>query len=1178
MRRLGSSVAVFLTALVVVAVVGVVPVFAAGSTSGSPWWQVTSSVRPVNLPPGGEGTITVKAINLGDAPAVAPAKLIDVLPAGVTVVEKENALLKGLEIEPFVVPQISLYSFATGSLDLGSAGGLVLDKACELATGAVATVTCDMGRVAPIPSVTPADWPAVHPFEHLEMRIQVRAAGVVSGALNRAEVTGGGAPVGSSVRPVTVSGSPTPFGLEDFSLVPEEVGGGVEVRAGSHPFQLTATVALNQNADPASPPALPRNLQFRLPAGLIGNTTAVPQCNDLDFRALIPNSGTVNRCPTDTVVGVAVLTIDEPATLELTTLPVPLYNLVPGKGEPARFGFEVIGSPVTLDTSVRTGSDYGVTVSVNNITELASFLSSTVTFWGVPGDASHDESRGWGCLAQGHWGIPTGLSCTPSGQSHPPPFLTLPTSCAAPFVTGVTGDSWPTRSGAGPNVDPVSIPLPPAEYSLKDGFGRALGIAGCNELPFGPEIEVAPDVQSASTPTGLSVHVRVPQEVNQNAEGLASSSLKDITVTLPEGVTVNPSGAGGLEACAEGQIGFTGVQEFNPVSEPGSRTDLFTAGLPQPFCPDASKIGTVKIKLPVIANPLEGSVYLAAQNANPFGSLVAMYISAQDPVSGVLIKLAGQVHLSGSGQLVTTFENSPQGPLEEAEFHFFGGSRAPLSTPSRCGPYTTSASFVPWAAAGSGDVASASRTASSTFNITSGPDGGPCPGSSLPFSPSLTGGMTNINAGAFSPLTTTLGREDGNQDLQSVVLHMPPGLSGILGAVKLCPEAQANAGTCGPESLIGETTVSAGLGNEPVSVTGGRVYITEKYGGAPFGLAIVNPVKTGPFDLEHDTQNPSQQPACDCLVVRATIAVDPHTTALTVTTDASGPHAIPRMIDGVPVQIKHVNVLVNREHFTFNPTNCSRLALTGTLTGYEGASSPVSVPFQATNCATLKFAPKFSVSTSAKTSRSKGASLSVKLSEPKAPFGSQANIAKVKVDLPKQLPSRLTTLQRACTSAQFERNPAGCPKESKIGYAKVITPLLPVPVEGPAIFVSHGNEAFPSLTMVLQGYGVTVDLVGTTFISKAGITSTTFKAVPDVPFNTFELTLPEGKFSALAANGNLCKTKQLAMPTAFTAQNGLAIHQTTKIHVTGCKKTKKKTKTSKKHHPRNKTHKTHKKH
>ena len=197
----------------------------------------------------------------------------------------------------------------------------------------------------------------------------------------------------------------------------------------------------------------------------------------------------------------------------------------------------------------------------------------------------------------------------------------------------------------------------------------------------------------------------------------------------------------------------------------------------------------------------------------------------------------------------------------------------------------------------------------------------------------------------------------------------------------------------------------------------------------------------------------------------------------------------------------------------------------------------MTVPFQATNCATLAFKPGFKVSTAGKTSRADGASLSVKLTYPKAPFGSQANIASVKVDLPKQLPSRLTTLQKACPAATFEANPAACPKAATVGHAKATTPLLPVPLEGPAIFVSHGGEAFPDLIVVLQGYGATVDLVGSTFISKAGITSSTFKTVPDVPVGSFELTLPEGKYSALAANGNLCTTK-LAMPTAFTAQNG----------------------------------------
>ncbi|MGH2854011.1 MAG: hypothetical protein ACRDLF_07445, partial [Solirubrobacteraceae bacterium] len=181
--------------------------------------------------------------------------------------------------------------------------------------------------------------------------------------------------------------------------------------------------------------------------------------------------------------------------------------------------------------------------------------------------------------------------------------------------------------------------------------------------------------------------------------------------------------------------------------------------------------------------------------------------------------------------------------------------------------------------------------------------------------------------------------------------------------------------------------------------------------------------------------------------------------------------------------------------------------------------------------------------------------LSVHLTYPKSAFGSQANIAKVKVELPKVLPSRLTTLQKACTAAQFHANPAGCPAASVVGHAKAISPLVPVPLEGPAYFVSNGGEAFPNLIVVLQGYGVTIDLVGDTFISKTGITSSTFKTVPDAPVGSFELNLPEGKYSALAANGNLCKQK-LAMPTEFVAQNGALIKQRTKIAVTGCGKAK----------------------
>ncbi|MGA8364244.1 MAG: hypothetical protein WB709_06960 [Solirubrobacteraceae bacterium] len=934
-------------------------------------------------------------------------------------------------------------------------------------------------------------------------------------------VTGGGASPATVTRPISVGGT-NGFGVADYKLVPEEEGGTASTQAGVHPFALTSVLTLNTNEVAADSrdqqsAGMAKDVIVQLPPGLIGNPTPFPQCSDAQFTTQqLPSLH--NSCEAKAAIGVALVNYNVPGAQQYNTQTVPLFNLRPLMGEPARFGFEVIGRRVYVDTSVRSGSDYGVTATVSNITQTAGFLGSKLTFWGVPGDSAHDHSRGWECLESEADGKP---STCPAGVASPPPFLSMPTSCSGQLRSSVQADSWEE-----PHPSPVQLSQAP--LFAED---QAAALDGCNQLQFDPQISVAPDVPDASTATGLTIGVHVPQTAALNAEGPAESALRNTTVTLPEGVSVNPGGADGLEACSMSQIGYLGKQ----LSEPD--TSLFTPVVGNPFCPNGSKIGTLELETPLLPNTLKGSVYLAAQNANPFGSLVAIYLLARDPVSGVVLKLAGEVALNkDTGQLVTTFKNTPPLPFENLRMHFFGESRAPLGTPSSCGPHTTQATFAPW----SGNQAS---HVSSTFDITTGPNGAPCPGGSLPFAPSLTAGSLNNQAGAFSSFATTLSRDDGNQNLRSVQLHMPAGLSGVLSGVTLCGEAQANAGTCGEGSLIGETTVSVGLGGNPYTVKGGRVYLTGPYGGAPFGLSIVNPAKAGPFDLGQ-------------VVVRAKIAVDPHTAALTVTTDASGPYAIPPMIKGIPLQIQHINVTIGRSGFTFNPTNCNLLQITGTLSSIEGASSTLQVPFQATNCATLQFAPKFSVSTSGKTSKANGASLAVKLAYPNAPRGSQANIASVKVELPKQLPSRLTTLQKACTAAQFETNPAGCPAASIIGHAKATTPILPVPLEGPAYFVSHGGEAFPSLIVVLQGYGVTVDLVGTTFISKAGITSSTFKTVPDVPVGTFELTLPQGPYSALTANGNLC-TSKLAMPTAFVAQNGATLHESTKIAVTGCPKVKK---------------------
>ncbi len=1092
LRSIGRGLLGVLFASVLLAGLSATPVFAA-----EPWWHLSSSARPVVLTSGGEGTIAVLAVNSGDGTATPGAvTLSDTLPTGVT----------AQSVHFFLVPRF-------GSFDLAS----IHLVSCETQPGRVQCTYPGEGFLS-----------ALNPYEAIEMRVDVQvAANAVSGGQNRAEVSGGGASTVSLARPLTVRGGATPFGVEDFEVAPEEEGGSVDARAGSHPFQLSTGIALNQTATLARPPALVRETRIQLPAGLVGNATVIPQCNERDF-ATIAGSG-IDLCPADAAVGVVLVTFDEPVTVGLSTTAVPLFNLVPSRGEPVRFGFKVSNALVMLDTAVRSGGDYGVTTTVSNISQFVNPVSVRVTLWGVPGDPSHDQSRGWDCLAGGFW-TNHELPCIPQNQGNPVPLLTLPTSCELPFVASVEGRAWPTKGS------PEGPQLTPETFSLKDGLGREIGLTGCDQLPFTPSIKVTPDTNAASTPTGLTVGVHIPQDTSSNPNGLAEAALKDTAVALPEGVQINPSSADGLEACSMSQVGYKGMEAEIAQFTPDAAA-----------CPDASKVGTVdEIKSPLLENALTGSIYLATQNANPFGSLLALYLVAEDPVSGVRAKIAGNVTLDPvTGRLTAVFDGAPQVPVETIKLHFFGGSRAPLATPAFCGTYTTAASFTPW----SGNAAVSS---SSSFPIVSGLAGGPCLGG-LGFAPSVTAGSTNIQAGGFTPFTTTLGRQDNEQTLSGVQLRLPPGLLGSLALVKQCPEPQAALGTCGPDSLIGHTTVSAGLGTDPFTVPTGQVFITGPYHGAPFGLSIAVPAKAGPFDIGSGP--------CDCVVVRAKLDVDPHTAQAIVETDP-----LPTILQGIPLQVKHVNVTVDRPGFMFNPTSCEHLNTTGTISGGSGGSFPASVPFQVTNCASLAFKPTFKVSTQAKTSKKQGASLDVRVTSGRG----QANLAKVAVSLPKQLPSRLTTIQQACPQATFAANPASCPGGSNIGTATATTPILSSAVSGPAYLVSHGGAAFPDLVIILQGEGVTLDLVGSIDI-KHGVTSSTFASIPDAPIDTFELKLPEGPHSGLTAvlpakaKGNLCGTS-LAMPTTLTGQNGAQIKQSTKIAVTGCAKPKK----AKKHkaHPK----------
>jgi hypothetical protein len=921
------------------------------------------------------------------------------------------------------------------------------------------------------------------------------------------------------VSPTVAAGG---FGVESFEEPFSEQNGSPATQAGSHPYSFTTNFVFNTHYDEAFqkanggngllPDGNPKDLEFILPPGLVVNLLGVPRCPEAELQE--------NRCPLPTQVGV--IEVDTGSGVE----PLALYNMVHAPGVPGELGFNVFNFVFHIIGNVRAGGNYAVSAEVSNLTQYDSFYGASVTLWGVPSAASHDAERGkcadlpasirvHKCEEDIETKVePVASAVERTGR----PFLTLPTSCSGPLTASLSADSWQEPGIWTPPKE--SLPL--------------AGMQDCAKVSFTPSIEVQPETAVADTPTGLSVRLKIPQV--EALSSLAEASLKEAVVTLPAGLSVSPSALSGLGACSEAQIAL--------------------ASAAAPSCPESSKIASVEAVTPLLENKLVGSVYLAqqgnagpAQGSNPFHSLIAMYLVVEG--SGVLVKAPGVVRLNPTtGQLTSTFGEDPltgfflpQLPYSELKLNFFGGPRAPL-VPAVCGHYTTTTQLTPYSAPESGPPA----TPQSSFDVALGcATGG--------FSPSLDAGTTSNQAGGYSPFVLTFARQDGEQDLGGIQVKTPPGLLGSIAHVPLCGEPQAAQGTCGAESQIGEVTTAVGPGPDPFSVTGGRAYLTGPYKGAPFGLSFVVPAEGGPFKLAGTN-------GLGDVVVRAAIDVDPRTSALTITSEP-----LPQILEGVPLQVRSVSVDVNRPGFMFNPTSCTPNTISATLQGSQGTSTTDSVPYQATDCASLAFAPKFSVSTSGTTSKADGASLDVKLTYPSAPQGSQADIAKVKVDLPKQLPSRLTTLQKSCLAATFEANPASCPAASVIGIARATTPLLPVPLTGPAYFVSYGGAKFPELIVVLQGDNVRVDLHGETFISKAGITSSTFNAIPDVPVGAFELYLPQTKYSALAANGNLC-TSSLSMPTSFIAQNGAQLKQTTEIAVTSCPKAGAAAKKKRKHKPK----------
>jgi streptogramin lyase len=925
------------------------------------------------------------------------------------------------------------------------------------------------------------------------------------------------------------------FGPTSFTFDALDQAGKPLTQAGAHPMEMTDTFRLNTSTHRTSngtwaglaTDANPKDVITELPPGLIGNPDATPKC--------LPYNVAHADCSGATQVGVLQVYTQGLSVMEF----VPIYNLVPPKGLAAQFGARFNGFvTVHIDARVRTGGDYGVTAEVLDSSAGEGLIIPVVTLWGVPAAESHDNAE---CVNNAGRFF-CGRSCPspdkineigPCSERGPLiPFLSNPTSCSGEREVRMGVEPW--QEDDPPVLVPASTKMP--------------AITGCGKLGFKPSMSIVPTSKASDSPSGLDVELNVPQ--NEDPNGLATPDLKDAKVTLPIGVTVNPSSAGGMVGCPllggkESHAGESGIDLEN--SEPAN-------------CPEASKVGKVRIKSSLLEEELEGGVYVAQQNANPFKSLLALYIAVQAPERGVVVKLAGHVELDEqTGQLTTTFDENPQLPFEVLKLDFFGGERAPLATPRSCGSYQPTTLLEPWSHQGaSGEEGTPDAEPSiGPFEVTSGPGGSACGGS--PFAPSFEAGTVNNQAGAFGSFTMTLSRKDGEQRFSTVSIAMPPGLAGMISKVSQCANAQAEAGDCPAASKIGHVNAQAGVGSQPVTLPeAGKgedpVYLTEKYDGAPFGLSIVVPAEAGPFNL-------------GTVIVRARIMIDPHTGQVTVISNA-----MPNMLQGVPLDVKTIHVEVNNPNFIFNPTNCQELHVNGTIGSAEGSKATVSSRFQAANCAALPFKPVLTAETHAHHTRKRGAYLKVTI---KAAQG-QANLAKVRVTLPKRLPADLETLKKACAEAQFAANPAGCPKAATVGSVVVHTPVLSKPLTGPAIYVSHGGAQFPDLALVLQGEGITIIQEGSTNISK-DFTTSAFNAIPDLPVSSVEVTLPESTTPAIGdSDRSLCtqtvtkrikqkihgktvylrrRVKQrlkLIMPTTITGQNGAVIQQNTTMLVRGC--------------------------
>lgn len=878
------------------------------------------------------------------------------------------------------------------------------------------------------------------------------------------------------------------FGFSEFESATVTQSGSPSTQAGGHPYAISTRINFNRVTDAGGSPfpdGQPRDISVGLPVGFAGNPTASLTCDEADLEA--------HSCPVGSQVGFANIVYNNGG---VSFYGGPLFNMKPTSHQAAQFGLMVVTTPIHFDARIRSGSDYGATVDLPNVPQTLAILETEITLWGAPADSSHDALRGPNvlCLDPAHsfcigGGNAAGISSTA--------FLRNPTTCSPqPLRTTLDMVSWPepTIDSASGSFEPYDDASPPNPVTQ----------TGCGKVPFTPSIAAEPTSNEADSPTGLLVTVDQPQDGLTNPSGIGQSDLRKAVVTLPEGMVVNPSSAGGLQACTNAQIGFEpSTGNFTPEAA---------------ACPNASKLGSVEIHSPLVDHPLKGSVYLAKQGENKFGSLLAIYLAVADPITGVVLKLPGEVAPDPvTGRLVTSFEETPQLPFEEMNLEFFGGPRAALLNPPSCGSYQLSGEFTPWSG-------SAPVTSTSSFQVSRGPGGGPCPAGG--FNPKLSAGTVNPLAGAYSPFVLELSREDGTQRMSTITANLPHGLLASLKGIPYCPDsvlasisvgagsgqAQIDHPSCPAASQVGTATVGAGAGSNPFYTQAGRAYLAGPYKGAPLSLAVVTPAVAGPFDL-------------GTVVVRNALQINPETAKVTAVSDP-----IPTILHGVPLDIRNIEIDLNRSGFTLNPTSCKAMAVDATVGGVAGASAALSSRFQVGECESLGFEPKLALAFAGPTHRSAHPALKATVTMPKG----DANIGKAVVTLPKTELLENAHIQGICTRPLYAANQ--CPAKSIYGYAKAWSPLLEKPLQGPVYLRANGGaRELPDLVASLGGQ-IHIDLVGYIDSVDARI-RTRFTTVPDAPVTKFELNMKGGKKGLLANNTELCKTKPIAN-AKFTGQNG----------------------------------------